>query len=86
MASRVAPTTTVSPLIGSDRPIAYDPGRYRTDEVVLVEVSIFSLTRDQRLWVGTTELLNPKSLPDAVSDIAKAVRSELLRRDLIPPS
>jgi len=67
-------------------PIAYDPGYYRTDDVVLIEVSIFSLTRDRRLWVGTTETLNPTSLPDMVSDIAKAVRSELLRRDLIPPS
>ena len=67
-------------------PMAYDPGYYRTDEVVLVETSIFSLTRDRLLWVGTTETLNPTSLPDVVRDIAKAVRGELLRRDLIPPS
>jgi hypothetical protein len=68
------------------RPLAYDPGSYRTDDVVLVETSIYSLTSDKLLWVGTTETLNPKSLPDVVDDIAKAVRGELLRRDLIPPS
>jgi hypothetical protein len=71
---------------GDAWPIAYDPGYCRTDQVVLVETSIFSLTRDRLLWVGTTETLNPRSLPDTVNDIAKAVRSELLRRDLIPPS
>lgn len=67
-------------------PIAYDPGYYRADKVVVVETSIFSLVRDQLLWVGTTEMVNPQSLPDVVDDLAKAVRGELLKRDLIPPS
>jgi hypothetical protein len=67
-------------------PIAHDPGYYRADEVVLIETSIYSLTRDRLLWVGTTETLNPKSLPELVDDVAKAVRGELLRMDLIPPS
>ena len=67
-------------------PIAYDPGSYRTDMVVVVETAIFSLARNQLLWVGTTEMINPQSLPDVVADLAKAVRGELLKRNLIPPS
>jgi hypothetical protein len=67
-------------------PVAYDPGVYRADTVVVLEISIFSLARNQLIWLGTTETVNPKSLPDLVDDMAKAVRGELLKRDLIPPS
>jgi len=67
-------------------PIAYDPGSYQTGNVVLVETSIFSLTLDRIIWVGTTETLNPKSLPDLIDDVAKTVRGELVGRNLIPPS
>lgn len=67
-------------------PIAYDPGSYRADEVVKVETAIFSLARNQLLWIGTTETLDPKSLPDLVDEVAKAVRGELIHRDLIPAS
>ena len=71
---------------GGAWPIAYDPGFYQANEVVVLEVSIFSLARNQLIWIGTTETLNPTSLPDLVDDMAKAVRGELLKRDLIPPS
>lgn len=67
-------------------PTAIDPGYYRSDTVVLVEIAIFSLARNQLIWIGTTETLNPKSLPELVENIAEAVRAELIRRDLIPPS
>lgn len=66
-------------------PIAYDPGYYHTDEVVLIETSIFSLAQDRLIWVGTSETINPKSLPAMIDDFAKAIRGELVRRDLIPP-
>ena len=71
---------------GGAWPIAYDPGFYQANEVVVLEISIFSLARDQLLWVGTTETVNPQSLHDLVADVAKAVRGELLRRGLIPPA
>ena len=65
-------------------PIAVSPGYYRTDQVLLMETGIFSLTQDRALWVGTSETLNPRSLPDLVDDFAKAVRKELVSRGLIP--
>lgn len=67
-------------------PTAISPGYYRSDQVVIVETAIFSLARDQLLWLGTTKALNPKSLPDLVDEVAESVRGELIRRDLIPPS
>jgi hypothetical protein len=67
-------------------PVAINPGFYQATEVVQLEIAIFSLTQDKVLWVGTTETIEPKSLPQLVDDVAKAVRGELLRRDLIPAS
>ena len=65
-------------------PMAYDPGYYRTDQILRLETSIYSLTQDQLLWVGTTETVNPKSLPDTIAEVAKAVREELQEDHLIP--
>jgi len=66
------------------RPIAYDPGYYRTDQLVSVETSIYSLREDRLLWVATTETMNPKSIDALVEDVAKTVRDELVKEKLIP--
>ncbi len=71
---------------GGAWPVAYDPGFYQANEVVVLEISIFSLTRNEPIWIATTETINPTSLPDLIDDVAKAVRHELLKKDLIPPS
>jgi hypothetical protein len=71
---------------GYARPTVRDPGYYREDQVLLVEIAIFSLASDEMIWIGTSEILNPESLPELVDDFAKAARAELVQRDLIPPS
>ena len=65
---------------------AYDPGYYHTDQLVRVETSIYSITQDKLLWVGTTETVNPKSLSALVEEVGKAVRKELVREGAIPAS
>ena len=65
-------------------PVAYDPGYYRTDQILRLETSIYSITQDQLLWVGTTETINPRSLPETVEAVVTAIRNELERDKLIP--
>ena len=65
---------------------AYNPGSYRTDQLVRVETSIYSITQDKLLWVGTTETVNPKSLSTLVEEVSQAVRQELVREGAIPAS
>jgi hypothetical protein len=65
-------------------PQAYDPGYYRKDRIVSIETSIYSVTRDALLWVGTTETMNPTSLPKTIEEVTKAVRAELVHDQLIP--
>jgi len=68
---------------GYATPRVYDPGYYRSDEVVRVETSIYSLKEDRLLWVATTETMNPKSVPDLVGEVAEQVRKELERAGLV---
>src|SRR5512143_1057866 len=60
------------------------PGSYHTDQLVRVETSIYSVTEDKLLWVGTTETVNPKTLSTLVEEVSKAVRQELVREGVIP--
>lgn len=66
--------------------VAYDPGYYRSDQVVRVETSIYSIREDKLLWVGTTDTVNPDSVAGLVKDVAKAVRKELEREGAVPAS
>jgi len=65
---------------------AYSPGSYRSDQLVRVEISIYSVSQDKLLWVGTTETVNPKSLDKLVEEVSKTVREELVRGRLVPAS
>ena len=65
---------------------AYNPGSYRTDQLVRVETAIYSVAEDKLLWIGTTESVNPKSLSTLVEEVSKAVRQELEREGAIPAS
>ena len=65
-------------------PTVYAPAYYRTDQIVRVETSIYSVGQDRLLWVATTETMNPDSVPSLVEDVAKAVRRELEKEKLIP--
>ena len=69
---------------GYAAPMMAQPGYYRSDQVVRVETSIYSLSEDRLLWVATTESMNPKSVADLVEEVAAAVRKELQRQGLVP--
>jgi hypothetical protein len=66
------------------RPVAGQPGHYRKDQILRLETSIYSITQDQLVWVGTTETMNPTSLPDTVEAVVTAIRKELEQDKLIP--
>lgn len=65
-------------------PRNYAPGYSRTDTLVRVETSIYSLRQDRLLWVATTDTVNPESVAGLVEDIAHTVRGELVDEHLIP--
>jgi hypothetical protein len=69
---------------GYAHPIARSPGYYRSDRVVRIETSIYSLRENRLLWVATTETMNPTSVGSLVEEVAEAVRRELERAKLIP--
>jgi hypothetical protein len=64
-------------------PVYYDPGYVRTDEIVTVEVVLYSLARDTMIWAGESETTNPESAPKLVDGVAKAVTADLKKHGLL---
>jgi len=64
---------------------AYDPGYLRTDTVVSVETTVYSLERDKLLWASQSRTTNPDNLPALVSEVADATANEMVKQGLLAP-
>ena len=63
--------------------MAYSPGYMRTDTIVTVETTVYSIADDKLVWAGVTETFNPNQISQMVDDIASAVAKELRSQGLI---
>jgi hypothetical protein len=70
---------------GYAAPMMVSPGYNQVDRLVRVETSIYSVTDDRLLWVGTTETVNPTSLPKLVEEIAAAVAKDMRKAGMLAP-
>jgi len=61
---------------------AYIPGSVDRDTVVVVETTIYSVSRNQLLWAAVSETKDSKSLPAFVQDLVKASVKELQKQGL----
>lgn len=64
----------------------YDAGSVRTDTILKLQVSIYSLTESRMLWSGVSSTLNPSKIDKLVVDVADAVREELRKNAIFPDS
>jgi hypothetical protein len=62
----------------------YDPGTIRTDTILRLEVSIYSLREDKLLWSGQSKTMNPSRIDELVAGVAEAVADDLRARGLLP--
>jgi hypothetical protein len=63
-------------------PFRVDPGYYRTDQLIRVEVSLYSLPLNKLVWSGLTESFNPASPAALMAEVAETVIGELRNRGL----
>ncbi len=61
----------------------YDPGTIRTDTILRLQISIYSLREDKLLWSGVSKTMNPSRIDELVGGVAKAVGDDLRKRGLI---
>ena len=85
--SYVPPTygPTFGGFYGRAYPMMTSPGYVRSDTLVKVETTVYDLKADQLVWVGTTETLNPKDMPELVDGVATAVAADMREHGLLPP-
>ena len=60
----------------------YIPGSVERDTVVVVETTIYSVSRNQLLWAAVSETKNPKTLQRFVEDLVKESVKELQKQGL----
>jgi len=60
----------------------YIPGSVDQDTVVVVETTIYSVTRNQLVWAAVSETKNPKDLQRFVEDLVKESVKELHKQGL----
>lgn len=59
----------------------YEPAR--VNKVLRVETLVYSLTRDELLWAGTSRTVNPKELPVFVAGLADELAKRLMSQGLL---
>jgi hypothetical protein len=62
----------------------YDPGSVRTDTIVKLQVSIYSLAEDKLLWSGVSRTLNPSEIQKLITGVTQAMAGDLKKRGLLP--
>ena len=60
----------------------YIPGSVDRDTIVVVETTIYSVSRNQLLWAAVSETKNPKTLQRFVEDLVKESVKELHKQGL----
>ena len=60
----------------------YIPGSVSRDTVVIVETTIYSVSKNALLWAGVSETANPEKLPRFVQDLVSASIKELQKQGL----
>jgi hypothetical protein len=63
--------------------MAYDPGYLRTDTIVAVETTVYSLRQDKILWGGMSETMNPEKAEAFMKELADGVAKEMTKAGLI---
>jgi hypothetical protein len=60
----------------------YQPASARTQTVVVVETTIYSVPRNQLLWAAVSETTNPRDLRGFVDELAKEMVKEMQKQGL----
>ena len=60
----------------------YVPGSARKETVVVVETTVYSVSRNQLLWAAVTESTNPRNLQGFVEELTKQTVKEMQKQGL----
>jgi hypothetical protein len=68
---------------GTSRHAVVDPGYLHIEEYVRFQTNIYDLEKDQLVWSGLTDSLEPDSIPAFVDELAAIVAEALRKEGLI---
>ena len=60
----------------------YTPGHMSANQVVFIETRLYSVTKDQMLWSGTSKTVNPKNVEKFIHKLVNAVGKQIRKAGL----
>ncbi len=64
----------------------YSPGEVTTTTELRIETLVYSLTRDELLWAGTSRTTDPGKISTLIDEVADAAAKEMTRQGVLKPS
>lgn len=61
----------------------YTPGYMRSDTIVSIETLVYSIERDELIWAGMSETLNPKDVRKFVKQLVDAAGKEMRKAGIV---
>ncbi len=61
----------------------YTPGNVRSDTVLSIETLVYSIERDELIWAGMSETINPKDVRKFVKQLIDAAGKEMRKAGLV---
>jgi hypothetical protein len=58
-------------------------GTYITDQIVTVEVNIYSLKDDKLIWAAETSIKNPGDIDESLAELTQSVKNRLIEDGLL---
>ena len=64
----------------------YSPGEVTTTTELRIETLVYSLTRDELLWAGTSRTTDPGKISTLVDEVADSAAKEMIKQGVLKPS
>jgi hypothetical protein len=61
----------------------YTPGQMRSDTILSIETLVYSIERNELLWAGMSETINPKDVRKFVKQLVDAAGKEMRKAGLV---
>lgn len=69
---------------GTTYAAVHEPGYFETNTKLKLETNLYSVARNELVWTGQSETIDPDSIEDARASVTAAVAKELKAERLIP--
>ena len=61
----------------------YTPGYQKSETIVSIEILVYSIERDELMWAGMSESINPKDVRKFVKELVDSAGKEMRKAGIV---